>query len=66
MATPSWSFLTSHARALLCLAHDPGLRLRDIAARLDVTAWCLSSPAAAAGQGAPSGAQATRRMPALA
>jgi hypothetical protein len=20
----SWSFLTSHARALLCIAHDPG------------------------------------------
>jgi hypothetical protein len=28
----SWSFLTSHARVLLCIAHDPGARLRDIAA----------------------------------
>ena len=27
----SWSFLTKHARALLCIAHDPGVRLRDIA-----------------------------------
>lgn len=33
----SWSFLTNHARALLCIADDPGARLRDIAARLDVT-----------------------------
>jgi MarR family len=33
----SWSFLTNHARALLCLAHDPGVRLRDIAAMVGVT-----------------------------
>ena len=32
-----WSFLTNHARALLCIAHDPGIRLRDIAAALDIT-----------------------------
>ena len=37
MATPSWGFLTSHARVLLCIAHDPGMRLRDIAASLGVT-----------------------------
>ena len=37
MAAPSWTFLTNHARVLLCIAHDPGVRLRDIAARLDVT-----------------------------
>ena len=34
---PAWTFLTNHARVLLCIAHDPGLRLRDIAARLDIT-----------------------------
>jgi DNA-binding IclR family transcriptional regulator len=34
---PEWSFLTSHARVLLCIAHDPGVRLRDIAARVGVT-----------------------------
>ncbi len=34
---PEWSFLTSHARVLLRIAHDPGLRLRDIAARLGIT-----------------------------
>jgi DNA-binding IclR family transcriptional regulator len=32
-----WSFLTNHARVLLCLAHDPGARLRDIAASLGIT-----------------------------
>lgn len=32
-----WSFLTNHARALLCIAHDPGLRLRDMAQALDIT-----------------------------
>jgi hypothetical protein len=33
----SWSFLTNHARVLLCIAHDPGARLRDIAAGLGIT-----------------------------
>jgi hypothetical protein len=33
----NWTFLTSHARALLCIAHDPGVRLRDIAASLGIT-----------------------------
>ena len=33
----SWSFLTNHARVLLCIAHDPGVRLRDIAASLGIT-----------------------------
>ena len=37
MAAPSWTFLTNHARVLLCIAHDPGVRLRDIAAGLDIT-----------------------------
>ena len=37
MAAASWSFLTNHARVLLCIAHDRGIRLRDIAARLDIT-----------------------------
>lgn len=26
----SWSFLTNHARVLLCIARDPGVRLREI------------------------------------
>jgi len=33
----TWSFLTNHARVLLCIAHDPGVRLRDIATTLDIT-----------------------------
>ena len=33
-----WSFLTNHARVLLCIAHDPSARLRDIAASLGITA----------------------------
>jgi MarR family len=32
-----WGFLTSHARVLLYIAHDPGARLRDIAAALGIT-----------------------------
>jgi DNA-binding transcriptional ArsR family regulator len=32
-----WSFLTNHARVLLCVAHDPGVRLRDIAVSLGIT-----------------------------
>ena len=32
-----WSFLTNHARVLVCIAHDPGMRLRDIARTLGIT-----------------------------
>ena len=32
-----WSFLTNHARALVCIAHDPGVRLRDIATSVGIT-----------------------------
>src|SRR5437764_1394857 len=45
-------FLTNHARVLLCIAHDPGIRLRDIAARLDITersAYGIVTDLAAAG-----------------
>src|SRR4029079_10902719 len=31
------SFLTNHARVLVRIAHDPGVRLRDIAATLGIT-----------------------------
>jgi DNA-binding MarR family transcriptional regulator len=33
----NWTFLTSHARVLLCIAHDPGVRLREIAASVGIT-----------------------------
>lgn len=32
-----WTFLTNHARALLCIARDPGVRLRDIAEAVGIT-----------------------------
>ncbi len=35
MAT--WTFLSNHGRALLCIAHDPGVRLRDVATELGIT-----------------------------
>jgi hypothetical protein len=34
---PSWDFLTNHAHALVCVAHDPGIRLRDIATAVGIT-----------------------------
>ena len=36
-ATPSWSFLTNHARVLLCIAQDPGIRLREIGEAVGIT-----------------------------
>jgi hypothetical protein len=35
--TPSWSFLTNHAQVLLCIAQDPGIRLRDIGEAVGIT-----------------------------
>jgi predicted DNA-binding transcriptional regulator YafY len=32
-----WSFLSKHGRVLLCIAHDPGVRLRDIASSVGIT-----------------------------
>jgi DNA-binding IclR family transcriptional regulator len=32
-----WSFLTNHAQALLLIARVPDVRLKDVAAALDVT-----------------------------
>ena len=34
---PSWSFLTNHAQVLLSIAHDPGIRLRDIGETVGIT-----------------------------
>jgi hypothetical protein len=47
-----WSFLTNHGRVLLCIAHDPGVRLRDVAAMVGITersAYGIVSDLAAAG-----------------
>jgi DNA-binding IclR family transcriptional regulator len=49
---PSWGFLTNHAQVLLCIARDPGARLRDIAASVGITersAFGIVSDLAAAG-----------------
>jgi DNA-binding transcriptional ArsR family regulator len=32
-----WDFLTNHAHVLTCVAHDPGIRLREIAAAVGIT-----------------------------
>jgi hypothetical protein len=37
MSASSWTFLTNHAQVLLCIASDPGIRLRDIADRVGIT-----------------------------
>ena len=47
-----WSFFTNHARALICIARDPGIRLRDLAVAIDVTersAYGIVSDLVAAG-----------------
>lgn len=33
----SWTFLTNHAHVLVCIARDPGVRVREIAQRVEVT-----------------------------
>ena len=33
----TWTFLTNHARVLVCLARNPGTRLRDVADCADIT-----------------------------
>ena len=32
-----WAFLTNHAQVLICIAADPRVRLRDVAARVGIT-----------------------------
>ncbi len=47
-----WSLLTKHGRVLVCIARDPGMRLRDIAATLEITersAYAIVGDLAAAG-----------------
>jgi DNA-binding transcriptional ArsR family regulator len=34
---PDWTFLTNHAHVLLCVARDPGVRLRDVAEAVGIT-----------------------------
>jgi len=34
---PTWSFLTNHGQVLLCIAHDSGIRLREIGDAVGIT-----------------------------
>jgi DNA-binding Lrp family transcriptional regulator len=36
-SAPAWTFLTKHAQVLVCIANDPGIRLRDIGDRVALT-----------------------------
>ncbi len=36
-AGPRWGFLTNHAHVLVCVARDPGIRLRDLAGAVGIT-----------------------------
>jgi DNA-binding Lrp family transcriptional regulator len=35
--TRRWKFLTNHAQVLACIAHDPGVLLREISERVGIT-----------------------------
>lgn len=34
---PGWTFLTNHAHVLVNIAHDPGIRLREIGEQVGIT-----------------------------
>jgi DNA-binding MarR family transcriptional regulator len=34
---PTWKFLTNHAQVLVCIANDPGVRLREIGEQVGIT-----------------------------
>jgi|HubBroStandDraft_6_1064221.scaffolds.fasta_scaffold02788_8 DNA-binding IclR family transcriptional regulator len=36
-AARGWAFLTNHAQVLVCIARDPGVRMRDIGDRVGIT-----------------------------
>lgn len=36
-AAAPWTFLTNHAHVLLCIAHEPEIRMRDIAEQVGIT-----------------------------
>jgi hypothetical protein len=33
----SWTFLSNHGHVLLCIAREPGIRLREVAERIGIT-----------------------------
>ena len=36
-SAPNWTLLTNHAQVLVCIADDPGVRLREIGERVGIT-----------------------------
>lgn len=51
-ARPTWTFLTNYAQVLVCVALDPGIRVREIGERIGITeraAHRIVSELAAAG-----------------
>lgn len=36
-ARQAWSFLTNHAQVLVCISHDPEIRLREIGDAVGIT-----------------------------
>ncbi len=40
-AKPAWTFLTNHAHVLLCVAQQPGIRMREVAQSVGVTERCV-------------------------
>jgi DNA-binding MarR family transcriptional regulator len=36
-SSQGWTFVTNHTQVLLCIARDPGVRLRDVAADVGIT-----------------------------
>lgn len=41
--TTGWTFLTNHAHVFICLARDPDLRIRDLAAMIGITERAVQS-----------------------
>ena len=36
-SSPEWTFLSNYAHVLLCIAKQPGIRLRDVSERVGIT-----------------------------
>jgi predicted ArsR family transcriptional regulator len=39
----TWTFLTNHSHVLICLARDPGMLMRDLAAQVGITERAVQS-----------------------
>lgn len=37
MDTSGWMFLTNHSHVLVCIAHNPRIRLREVAEKVGIT-----------------------------